>query len=288
MKTNNPIVLIIIGSAHGGSTISNMVIGQHPEVFSVGTMQGFPDNGQLDEDNYCSCGVRAAECKFWRKVLQEVQDVPSGKEKESALFRSIHYHGGRKVVVDVAHGASRLTQLIDVPGIDLKVLYTLRPRRGVVFSNIRKGWERDEFARPWRDPIESALRIGRGWWLNQRMAEEFCRTRSVQFETMSYDELCRGPQSALDKPGQLLGLDYSGIGDQVAQGQPLTPPPHLIRGNRNLRFKTDIRLRRDEGYLQYKAPIQRVFAGLGTMGARMEYLVLGGRRLRRMIEKAKQ
>lgn len=259
-----------------------MVVGQHPDVFSVGTMQGFPDNGQFDEDNICSCGIKALECPFWSKVLQDVEATPSGPDKERALFQGIHLHSGCKVIVDVAHGVSRLPQLAGAKGIDLKVLYTLRPRRGVIFSNIRKGRERNEFVRAWRDPMERSLRIGRSWSLNQRMAQDYCRAKSIPFLVIHYDELCRDPQKILNIVGHHIGLDYSGIGDRLTEGQPMRCPAHLIRGNRKLRSRNDIRLRRDESYLEQKTLIPRLLGGLGSLEARMEHFALGWRRLRKM------
>jgi hypothetical protein len=53
-------------------------------------------------------------------------------------------------------------------------------------------------------------------------------------------------------------LNFTSIGERLADGQPFQPIPHLIRGNAVLRTKKDIVLRHDTAYRTAMAPLDRI------------------------------
>ena len=63
-------IVYIMGRGHSGSTILDLVMGNHEEMRTVGELtNGFRVAGVL-----CSCGARLDECEFWRDVRAELRD----------------------------------------------------------------------------------------------------------------------------------------------------------------------------------------------------------------------
>jgi hypothetical protein len=68
-------VINIIGAGHSGSTLLNLILGQHPDIFGAGELirlhqSAWHDNpkSKAYTNQYCACGERARECPFWTKV----------------------------------------------------------------------------------------------------------------------------------------------------------------------------------------------------------------------------
>lgn len=81
-------LLYILGPSYSGSTLLTFLIGQHPEVATVGELKAAV-TGPVEE-NHCSCGARWDQCPFW----QEVQDR---MRTSGAAFSLEHFgtHFGR-------------------------------------------------------------------------------------------------------------------------------------------------------------------------------------------------
>lgn len=257
-------VCLVVGNAHGGSTITNIMIGQHPEVFSAGSLRGFPHNGQLVAGNTCSCGEPASRCGLWSRVKDRVERVEDLGNRYRELYSSILEASAQKLVVDVDHGLTRLRELAGSPGLDLRIVYVRRSLAGLIHSQVRKSRERGELEKPVVDFIKLCLRVGRGWASKPVHVASFCDAQSIPYRFVNYEKLCSAPKLELHRIGDLLGLDYSQVGLRIRQDGVLTMPAHLIRGNRKLRQNKEIQLRVDDSWKSSRQYLAVFFALLGA------------------------
>lgn len=142
LRVAKPKVVLIAGSAHGGTTILNMVLGQHPEIFATGKLRGFPHGSLFTEDNVCSCGASAQTCPFWSEIREQyrpIQAMPD-QQKLPRLFEIISRVSGLPFVCDVSHNVEYAQQLANTSGIDLYLVHVIRDGRGIVHSRIRKDY----------------------------------------------------------------------------------------------------------------------------------------------------
>lgn len=273
---------LIISNAHGGSTVTNIAIGQHNSVFSAGTLKGFPDNSQLSPSNSCSCGAEGPTCSFWGRVASNVDLTQSLHDRDSALFSSILRESQCQVVVDVDHGLTRLVELLGNSALDVRVLYANRSLRGVIHSQVRKSVERGEFKRPVIDYIMLCLKVGRAWAIRPRISSRFCDLRGVRHIMIDYETLCREPEVELNLVGKLLDLDYAHVSDRISRERVLKMPSHLIRGNRKLRQNQTISLHLDDSWRSRRQYDARFFGALGAAFGLLEARLLMSQKLRKM------
>lgn len=76
-----PKVLYIAGAGRSGSTLLDIIIGNHPNYFSLGELMFLIPNGVYNEE-YCSCTKKVLECQFWSKVLIKWQSKMEMSLKE--------------------------------------------------------------------------------------------------------------------------------------------------------------------------------------------------------------
>lgn len=79
---NRNSIIYIVSLGHSGSTLLDMLIGQHPEIFSCGEIVHLPNqhyrNTQLHSANQhdmtlCSCGKSFPDCSFWSQCFRELE-----------------------------------------------------------------------------------------------------------------------------------------------------------------------------------------------------------------------
>lgn len=58
----------ICSSGHSGSTLLDLLLGSHSQVFSLGEVSHLPKNLALNTP--CTCGAPVRECPFWSKVVE--------------------------------------------------------------------------------------------------------------------------------------------------------------------------------------------------------------------------
>lgn len=245
-----PKVVLIVGSAHGGTTILNMVLGQHPQIFATGKLRDFPHGSLFTEDNVCSCGAAAQTCPFWSEIREQyrpIQDMPD-QQKIPRLFEIISRVSGLPFVCDVSHNVGYAQQLANTSGIDLYLVNVIRDGRGVVHSRIRKDYRIGRLKSSLRCRIKRVFTVSRRWLWQRREFARLNKRLGSKAVYIQYEELCRDPHAALRPVGDCLGLDFDEIGKSLGDGQPFKRVPHLIRGNEVLRSGSNIVLRHDTAY----------------------------------------
>ena len=252
---DKPRVALIIGAPHGGTTIPNMMLGQHPAVFATGKLRNFPHGDVFSEDKvaapgdtscwHCTCGELARECPFWLKIREQYQPLENRTEHEKIpqLFRMILELSGSQYVGDVTHNADYARQLMDIPEIELYLIHIVRDGRGVVFSRLRKDYKLGVLSqRNWRH-YRRVFRISRRWAQQKRQFSRLVKQLGPRGVEINYADLCRDPRQALREIGDCLDLDFTDIAERLASGQPFMPVPHMIRGNAVLRLSDNVVLK---------------------------------------------
>ena len=61
-------IIYISGAGRSGSTLLDIVLGNHPDAFSLGELLFLGSNGIIDKEP-CSCGKPVPECPLWKEVI---------------------------------------------------------------------------------------------------------------------------------------------------------------------------------------------------------------------------
>lgn len=253
-SARRPRILLVVGAAHGGTTITAMVLAQHPDVFGSGELSRFPDGDQFVPDNRCGCGEAAAACGFWAGIREATgARIGEGAVDIGAVYQAIINATGAAAIVDVCHGQRRARELARRDDIDLFVVKVVRPVDAVAHSQVRVAVDRKRVS----DTLPSRLRVA------ARAALDWKRIGMTVTEAelgcpvieLDYEALCNDPATELRRVGEHVGVDYSATSARFAAGdRRIEKPRHMIRGNRKLRSLEHITLRPSEGGRALRAP----------------------------------
>lgn len=262
----NPKVVLIAGSGHGGTTILNMVLGQHRDIFATGKLRDFPHGGLFVQDNVCSCGEAATACPFWEQVRTRYAPYQDRPESESIpqLFRIVSELSGSPLVGDVTHNVGYARQLQRIPGITLYLVHVVRDGRGVVYSRTRKDHRIGRLGVSGWQHLRRVITVSRRWAWHVKQFAALERQLGARSVRVSYEQLCSDPESALAPVSACLGLDFADIGQHLGSGLPFAPIAHLIRGNAVLRTKQNVVLRHDTTYLDEMPRADRIIFGIAS------------------------
>jgi hypothetical protein len=258
---SKPKVALIAGAAHGGTTIPNLMLGQHPEIFATGKLRDFPNGDVFSENKVCapgdrscwecSCGELARHCPFWKEVREryaQLADRPLD-ERLPGLYRIIIELSGRSFVGDVTHNVDYARQLMEIPDIDLYLIHVVRDGRGVVNSRLRKDYNMGLLGKTgWRH-TRRVIKLSRRWVRQHHALGALEHRMGRKAVRISHEDLCTNPRDTLRPVGECLGLDFDSIGAALGAGEPFRPVPHLIRGNANLRLDKEVVLKYEPTYL---------------------------------------
>ncbi len=259
-------VLLIAGAAHGGTTITSILLGQHPQLFVTGKMRGFPRGDLFNEDNLCSCGERAVECSFWREVRERFKSVQETHElgRLTRLYRILSEVSGRPYVVDVTHNAADVERFLGPTEFDFRLLHVFRDLEAVVYSRLRKDHQIGRVKESGPIRLLRVAKVARHWKQQRRRFLQAERSLDDRALRVDYQQLCREPHGILEQVGSFMDVDFSEVCDHLMRGEPLEQPFHLIRGNMKLRSKLQeqkqIQLRYDDAYLSDMSPIERLLS----------------------------
>jgi len=281
VATEKPVrVLYILGCGRSGSTILDTILGNHPDVESVGEATHVARDAWLG-NGYCACGELVSQCAFWKdvgqrwkdrvgqvdvadyvKIIREMDTARSGprgllrqvrRENPRILdygrltgemLRAIRDVSGKNWIVDSSKGASRALALAMIPGVQLRVVHLVRDCRGVAWSR-KKRLQRDDKAGVYRDdPGGKVWRTAMVWNVGNMRASWVCRQLPQRHSIrVRYEDLVSDPAGEIRRIGQLTGLNFGEVTRKVTCGAPLSVG-HTVAGNR-LRMSGSVRLRPD-------------------------------------------
>ena len=227
-------VLYIAGLGRSGTTLLDRLLGQIPEVCSVGELVFLWERG-LVRNERCGCGERFLACPFWHEVgtaafsgwgkvdagraieLRHAVDrnrflpllaagplAPPGFRKVrreylecylDPLYRAIQTVSGCRVVVDSSKHTSYAYLLRQLWSIDLRVVHMVRSSEGVAYS-----WSK-EVARPEVDeadsmPRYSPLKVATLWTTHNALLQ-WLPALKVPTTVLRYEDLVDDTAAAL-------------------------------------------------------------------------------------------
>lgn len=278
-------ILYIGGCGRSGSTIVDTLLGNHPDMESVGEACHVATNAWLREDTYCACGKIGRECDFWREVYRQwgrrvgavdvAGYVEAAREIESRLRISITQRqlaagdsrhveyvrctvgllgairdvSGKEVIVDSSKTASRALALSMVEGVDLRLVHMVRDCRGVLWSG-KKRFRKDDRAGISKDDGGKSITHTMKIWTVANLVTDQLRRRLPREKSMRlrYEDLIGQPAVELRRIGDLLEMDLEPLATAVANGESMSVG-HTIAGNR-VRMSGSIQLRPDVEWVE--------------------------------------
>jgi hypothetical protein len=169
------------------------------------------------------------------------------------FFRAVLTRANALVFVDTSKLVTRLTYLLDLADLDVRVVHLVRDPRGVAASTARRGG--------------SAVHAARVWVADQQVIDRTLRNRpGVPSLTLRYEDLCLQPLEALAKFWSLCGVEPSAVSPAV------TPGEHHVLGN-SMRLKPGAPVRLDDAWRSSLAPdVEAAVWGIaGPAGTRLGY-----------------
>jgi hypothetical protein len=260
-------VLYIMGLWRSGSTILDIILGNHEQLESVGELRNLPLEGWLGSE-ICSCGNPAASCERWRAVhdswvdrvggdktarLVELQNRferlrsipqivaaslfrPSRDFREygkllTSLYAAIAEVSGKSVIVDSTKYPGRAMALLRTRGIQVRLLHLVRDGRAVIWSYRRK--PNVDFHGNVIDIDSDRLArwTTKQWlWVNalSELAVKMAGKKAVRIR---YEDLVLHPERELARVGSKLDLDLRPVAELLQSAAPLHVG-HMIAGNR--------------------------------------------------------
>lgn len=292
-------VLYVMGAGRSGSTVLDTVLGNHPQVESVGELSNLVCSGWAGLE-YCACGEMGNRCPYWTQIRKEwiartgnedtagyldLQRAFEGgrwypaellraphanrlkrrfltyAEQTAALYRAIRHVSGKPVVVDSSKLPFRALALSRVAGVDLRVIHLVRDGRGVAAS-LKRAYRKNEKQGIQHDiAARPAWRTAAFWTVVNLQSEWVMRSLPVGAGMrLNYEHFVTDPGEALELIGHLIGRDFTGLARQMAAGHFLQTG-HTVAGNR-LRMSGSIRLALDEKWKQTLTPAEKRMFGL--------------------------
>ena len=108
MSSTSPVFVSIETSAFSGATLLAFLLGAHPQIATVGEMDGLIPCENPDE-YLCSCGQKIKVCEFWRSVKIAMQS--RGFEFDVVDFNTKFALGGPRLIQYLRFGSLRNSTL---------------------------------------------------------------------------------------------------------------------------------------------------------------------------------
>lgn len=261
--TDMPTILYIAGYSRSGSTILDIVLGNHSEIASTGELVYLLDDAQRD-DRHCTCGEPFTECPIYggwlanqpdpqhiNEIIREIESrdglkalmVGNIDPQKAAIYRayarSLYGHiaaqTGASVILDSSKSArdaaGRPLALRVLAGLDVKMLHLTRSAEATVNSYLQKGsnWVLEGYRAPKR--LESWRPI-LGWHHANRIAADLARSIGTDYLHIRFEDFVADPRKALAQIGALLGKDLGAQAKNVVAGQAFIAG-HNVGGNRH-------------------------------------------------------
>lgn len=279
MSTNNPTFVSVATSAYSGATLLAFLLGAHPQIATIGEMDGLIPSEDPDEYR-CSCGKRIRACEFWQLVSKAMHD--RGFEFDVAHFRTKFALNGPRLIRRLRMGSSRISALDSIRDAFLHAWPAeVRQRKAWVARNVAfveavlEVMDKEVFVdtskgrwrlrslyeystldvraihlvRDVRGVVSSRLRrradldareAARQWVrVNQKLEMTLQSLPEDRHVLLRYEDLCRDVQGTLERLFDFCGVDSS------VKVTDLGAVPHHIVGN-PMRLSSVSRIHLDE------------------------------------------
>jgi len=259
-------LIYIVGTAHSGSTLLDLMLNAHPQIVSVGEVLKINRPPKLFRSgaakSVCTCGAPCLErCEFWSRVLRQIEES-EGKSLSDlnvqdygnfdaahapnvVLFRAVAEVSGRNFIVDSSKLPKRLHHLMQFDELDVYPIHLVRDAKGQIASVLKMNGL-------WRSILEYEL-----------VHEQIRRMlKSFPHSVVRYEDLVLQPKRSLERILEPLGLKFDT--QQLAWAEQVK---HNIGGN-HLRRQTKSMLILDEKWKERLSSPQKLAIRLGTIRSR--------------------
>ena len=277
-RAQNVTVIYIGGYGRSGSTILDVILGNHPAFFGAGELtHAFR---LIDSQGLCSCGALFKVCPFWGAVKQRVprdslgmdfgalaemtkdlEDIVGkrkGQEKYvhawGLLLRAIFEESGAIFAVDSSKSTWKVARrigLLKKVGIEIRLIHLVRNPLAVMWS-IQRGsnrlLEQKEDAR-----LRGGMVRGLASWVSANLLfERYQKRTGFLCLRVRYEDLVADPAAEARKIGDWLQIGMDPIIKKISNYESLSPG-HGLSGNR-VRRQGEIRIHPDH---QWKKAMPR-------------------------------
>lgn len=267
MKTsvNSLRIIYIMGDGRSGSTILSIILGNHPDIASVGELHRWAEfQGQTkpgDEKKENKSFWRAVQQQFYINesapnfdslvALQEnieayqqffkvllVRDTQMQKQYHSfleQLFSSIAEVSERRFVVDETKRPGRAYELLRSQHMETRVIHLVRDPRGVVWSQLKTNVEHKT-----KHPLKTIMHYN-----IKNFMSLFVRWLNPKGSVLQvrYEDLIIDPEETLTRIGKFINCSMEPVIKMVGAQEDFWVP-NLIDGNR-IRKKDYVKLHFD-------------------------------------------
>ncbi|WP_129597696.1 hypothetical protein [Methanohalophilus profundi] len=164
-------VIYVMGAGHSGSTLLDIILGNHPEIQSCGELKYNNFLNKYQENCLCTCGQKSQTCQFCNQVIDTwkyrtgIKNIKSyqrlqkkyedtkipfnlnwskSEDFNQYLFytleflKSLSSSSGKNIIVDSSKNPTRAFYLSLIPEIELILIHLIRDGRGVSYSIMKK------------------------------------------------------------------------------------------------------------------------------------------------------
>lgn len=190
----------LLSTSYAGSTWLNLMLGAHPDAFSVGEVKAIHKVGRA------VCTVHGEDCPVWSHYEDDTQNVYTRLRE---LTQRSHY---------IVNNSRKYLSHEDAPRIDAHYVHLVRDGRAIVASHLRKYNDRTlpRACRIWRREVRR----------NRRLVRRMAR-RGRPTITVHYESLQRHTERELRRLCDFLGLTFDPIMIDYTRAD-----LHFLGGNR--------------------------------------------------------
>ena len=288
-------VIYLMGSGRSGSTLMNIIFGNHPDIVAPGELNNI---NRLPQSKFtCSCGERVEACEFWKDVMKvwENSSNPGAVEtymnampviersksplawlklgfnfynKEYVeqylqetynLLKAIQSQSKKSVIVDISKNPLRAYAMMQHPNIDMKIIHLVRDVRGVSWSLNKFVKVEVKQQKVWRTAL---------FWVVVNKLSNFVRNKAKNSALIRYEDFVKYPEKTTREICDICEIDPQPIID-IVNGDVALKDAHIMAGNK-LRKEKSITLKMDtawhKGMGKKKLRIVKLIAGRTMKG----------------------
>ena len=238
--TKRPMLLLIRGLGHSGTTILDLALGAHPEIVGLGEAARILERPKAGEEKRgpamlrgpyrherrCTCGHVAAECPIWAPTLNDLilNDDRSLTDKIQSLLQLTVQNRltegcHTSVVVDSFQDDLLLPMQLPLE-MDVRIIHLVRDVRSWLHSRLKS-------ARQAQMLFADSRTLARWWYVNRKFEYSLKRSGRPVFQ-LGYEELALQPLASIRLICEWLGLSFSE--SMLSPGS--NSHSHILSGNR--------------------------------------------------------
>lgn len=249
-------IIYIMGCGRSGTTIMDILLGNHAGFLSVGEL----NNAQQawNEDKTCSCGISLKKCGIWEKVgenwfiddqnnkyydiMKRQKDIERqfsivkhmvGFYDQSIIdsyhslvhdiFKLLQIQSSAKAIIDSSKSIGRGLVLLKNTNLDVRVIHLVRDPRGVYSS-----FQKKNLITPTMGILSLAF-----YWNSVNLFASLLKFKfgNKKFLRICYEDLVINSDNVLDQIGNFIEEDLSDVKIKLKDEVPMDRG-HLASGNR--------------------------------------------------------